>query len=68
MNLNGTELTSDELASLKERLKLREKLQCKNFEWYMMNIIPQLEAPPTEAVYYGEIQNLRTQACWEVLK
>ena len=63
-----TELTEQELRSLKQRTKLREKLGCHNFEWYMENIIPQLEAPPLDAVYYGEIQCPRTLACWEVLE
>ena len=33
----------------------------------MQNIIPQLEAPPRDAQYYGEIQSTKTNACWEVL-
>lgn len=63
-----TEFTEVEKKSLKKRFALRKKLQCKNFEWYMHNIIPQLETPPAEAVYYGEIQNTKTNACWEVLE
>jgi polypeptide N-acetylgalactosaminyltransferase len=58
--------TVEDLASLQTRKKLREKLQCKNFDWYMYNIIPEVETPPTDAVYYGEIMNLQSRACFEM--
>jgi len=61
------ELTSDEeLNSLAERRQLRQKLGCRNFEWYMYNVIPELAVPPMDANYHGEIKSLQTQACWVV--
>jgi len=51
---------TDELASLEERRRLRQRLQCRNFEWYMYNIIPEVPVPPMNAVMYGEIRNSRT--------
>ena len=60
------ELTDDELTSLAERIELRKRLKCKNFEWYMHNILPEVEMPPLNANYYGEIANLKTHACWEL--
>lgn len=63
-----TEFNSSELASLKTRIDLRQRLNCRNFEWYLHNVIPQVEVPPMDAVYYGEVFNLKTQACWEVVK
>jgi len=56
------ELTDpDELASLEERKRLRQRLQCRNFEWYMYNIIPEVAVPPMNAILYGEIKNSKTE-------
>ena len=60
------ELNAEEQKSLEERQALRSQLNCQNFEWYMRNIIPEVEAPPMSAILYGEIMNLRTRACFEV--
>jgi polypeptide N-acetylgalactosaminyltransferase len=54
-------------ASVAERRKLRERLGCQTFEWYLYNVIPEMESPPMNAKYFGEIMNQQTRACWEVL-
>lgn len=57
-------MTQEDLETLEKRKQLRDSLQCKNFEWFLNNIIPEMPVPPTNAVYHGEITNLRTEACW----
>ena len=59
------ELNEEDLESLAERIELRKRLKCRNFEWYMHNILPEVPTPPDDAVLYGEVANLRTKACWE---
>jgi len=51
----------DEIASLEERKRLRQRLKCRNFEWYMYNIIPEVAVPPMNAVLYGEIKNSNSE-------
>ena len=33
----------------------------------MYNIIPEVSVPPMDAVYYGELMNLKSHACFEIL-
>ncbi|KAL4707799.1 hypothetical protein ACJJTC_001745 [Scirpophaga incertulas] len=42
------------------RLALREKLECKSFEWFLKNIYPELFIPG-ESVAHGEIRNVAFQ-------
>jgi len=59
-------LTKDEWTSLEKRKQLRKDLQCKSFSWYLNEVVPEIEPPPMDAKYYGEIMQLKTRACWEV--
>ncbi len=59
------EFDSQELKSLQKRKELRKQLRCNSFEWYMHDIIPEIEPPAMDSVYYGEIMNLKTRACFE---
>jgi len=33
---------------------------------YLYNVIPEMEVPPINAIYFGEVMNLKTRACWEI--
>lgn len=59
-------LTHEEWRSLEKRKELRERLNCKSFEWYLHEIVPEIEPPPMDSVYYGEIMQLKSRACFEV--
>ena len=60
-------LTHDEWRTLEKRKELRKNLNCKSFQWYMNEIVPEMEPPPMDSVYYGEIMQLTSRACFEVL-
>ena len=39
-----------------ERKKLRERLQCKSFDWFLKNIFPE-QFIPGESLFYGEVDS-----------
>eukprot|EP01147_Barroeca_monosierra_P006227 gene6227-9228_t len=44
------------VGSIEERVQLRNKLQCKSFEWFLKNIYPELNIPGKDMVAFGQIQ------------
>ncbi|ELU15389.1 hypothetical protein CAPTEDRAFT_73412, partial [Capitella teleta] len=50
-------LTETEWKSLEKRKSLRDKLQCKSFDWFLREVSPDLHPPPRNSMQYGEITN-----------
>lgn len=50
------------LQNVTERLELRKKLNCKNFEWYLDNIWPQHFFPKKDR-FFGKIKNIGINQC-----
>lgn len=46
-----------DLNSLQERKDLRKKLQCKSFDWYIKNIIPDVPVPSETAILFGQLRH-----------
>lgn len=55
-----------ELQSIEDWKKKRNNLKCKNFEWFMQNVIPEMPIPQAETRFYGEIMNVKSKACFEL--
>nr|XP_061799948.1 polypeptide N-acetylgalactosaminyltransferase 5-like [Nerophis lumbriciformis] len=53
------------LGDLTEQIKLRNKLKCKSFKWYLDNVYPELEAPLVKAE--GLVLNRGLRKCLSVL-
>lgn len=50
-------LPTVDVVSLQERHALRQRLGCRDFQWYLDNILPELEKPPRTAIYYGRLRH-----------
>uniref|UniRef100_A0A8C3QSS9 Polypeptide N-acetylgalactosaminyltransferase 6 n=1 Tax=Cyanoderma ruficeps TaxID=181631 RepID=A0A8C3QSS9_9PASS len=49
-----------------ERRRLRERLHCKNFTWYLQNVYPEMFVPDLTPTFYGAIKNEGTKSCLDV--
>ncbi|NWV94577.1 GALT6 acetylgalactosaminyltransferase, partial [Machaerirhynchus nigripectus] len=49
-----------------ERRRLRERLHCRNFTWYLQNIYPEMFVPDLTPTFYGAIKNEGTKSCLDV--
>ncbi|ELU15388.1 hypothetical protein CAPTEDRAFT_224548 [Capitella teleta] len=56
--------TEEDRKSLEPRMNMKHKLGCKPFKWYMDNIVPEMPTPPKQAHFYGEVANIKSEACF----
>ncbi|KAF6036486.1 hypothetical protein EB796_005210 [Bugula neritina] len=54
---------SNRIYQVKQVELTEEKLKCKDFDWYLKHVLPELTEPPRDAKYFGEIANVRSSSC-----
>jgi len=52
-----------EVQSIDDRRRLRQKLRCRGFEWYLQNIATDLVTPDVNSRYFGQMQNAHGRTC-----
>ncbi|XP_066855851.1 polypeptide N-acetylgalactosaminyltransferase 3 isoform X4 [Anser cygnoides] len=49
-----------------KRLVLRQRLQCKNFTWYLNNVYPEAYVPDLNPLFSGYLKNIGNHMCLDV--
>merc|ERR1719444_498025 len=55
------------LGDIEPRRKLREKLQCKSFRWYLDNVAPKMFAPEATGLRAGALRNPALNGCLDTM-
>ncbi|KAM6977961.1 polypeptide N-acetylgalactosaminyltransferase 6 [Aplochiton taeniatus] len=63
-NSNAGKMAAEQnFGDISERVNLRERLQCKNFTWYLNTVYPEAFVPDLNPVVFGSIKNEGSQSC-----
>uniref|UniRef100_A0A8C8E1F0 Polypeptide N-acetylgalactosaminyltransferase n=1 Tax=Oryzias sinensis TaxID=183150 RepID=A0A8C8E1F0_9TELE len=63
-NQQAAQIAKEEtFGDISKRKDLRERLQCKNFSWYLKNIYPEIFMPDLNPLLFGSVKNVGKASC-----
>lgn len=62
------EYRTKDVGDLSSRHELRKKLGCKNFKWFLDNIVPDKFIPDEKVYAYGSVKNPSTGLCLDTMQ
>ncbi|XP_058498278.1 polypeptide N-acetylgalactosaminyltransferase 6 [Solea solea] len=66
-NKNAATMASEhKYGDVTDRLNLKERLQCKNFTWYLNTVYPEAFIPDLAPEKYGALRNSGSKTCLDV--
>ncbi|XP_004274358.1 polypeptide N-acetylgalactosaminyltransferase 6 isoform X1 [Orcinus orca] len=66
-NLQAAKMAQEKsFGDISERLQLRERLNCRNFSWFLHNVYPEMFVPDLKPIFYGALKNLGMDHCLDV--
>ncbi|XP_061548176.1 polypeptide N-acetylgalactosaminyltransferase 3 isoform X2 [Phycodurus eques] len=63
-NQQAKQMAKDKtFGDISKRIDLRERLQCKNFSWYLKNVYPEVFMPDLNPLRFGAVKNVGKDSC-----
>ena len=52
-----------DIVTLKKRLEIKTKLNCRSFKWYLDTVFPEMVVPTWKPLYFGKLQTEKKDKC-----
>ncbi|XP_062396715.1 polypeptide N-acetylgalactosaminyltransferase 6-like isoform X2 [Sardina pilchardus] len=66
MNKKAAAIAQEDYGDISERLRLKERLNCKHFTWYLNHVYPEAYVPDMNPVLFGAVKNMGSETCLDV--